>query len=331
MAPPFAGAMLCALLCALLCAPTRAGEGVDNAEAPTSVPAPAAIKITEIINLPETLANKVLLSHWFPAGGCSELRSCETCTASTAPHNTSGCIWVGCGTPEEPETGTCLQRGAAARETCELYNTSTLCPALKSPTEEPPHPHSKKPVTHAPRTTTSAPLTGSPEFHPPGFDTASFIGGIVLVLSVQAVVFFIIKFIKSKDSTYQTLAQPPQAVAATCSSLSAAPGSEATARPGLGGTLPSGPPGGRQRRSQSCQCPCPVLVSLPSARLGPPHTPLPSHRAPAHTTTMQRWLCPGLSFLPQGTPGWDMSPGSEPCPQHQLLPGWGAEQGGGGS
>uniref|UniRef100_A0A8C8BLY3 CD164 sialomucin-like 2 protein n=1 Tax=Otus sunia TaxID=257818 RepID=A0A8C8BLY3_9STRI len=54
-------------------------------------------------------------------------------------------------------------------------------------------------------TTTSAPLTGSPEFHPPGFDTASFIGGIVLVLSVQAVVFFIIKFIKSKDSTYQTL------------------------------------------------------------------------------------------------------------------------------
>lgn len=54
-------------------------------------------------------------------------------------------------------------------------------------------------------TTTSAPLTGSPEFHPPGFDTASFIGGIVLVLSIQAVVFFIIKFIKSKDSTYQTL------------------------------------------------------------------------------------------------------------------------------
>lgn len=54
-------------------------------------------------------------------------------------------------------------------------------------------------------TTTSAPLTGSPEFHPPGFDTASFIGGVVLVLCVQAVAFFVIKFIKSKDSTYQTL------------------------------------------------------------------------------------------------------------------------------
>ncbi|OPJ69840.1 CD164 sialomucin-like 2 protein isoform B [Patagioenas fasciata monilis] len=141
------------------------------------------------------------------AGECGELRSCETCTAGTAPHNVSGCVWVGCGTPEEPELGSCVQSGAAAQETCALYNTSTLCQALRSPSEEPPsRSHSKEPVTHSPRTTTtSAPLTGSPEFHPPGFDTASFIGGIVLVLSVQAVVFFIIKFIKSKDSTYQTL------------------------------------------------------------------------------------------------------------------------------
>ncbi|XP_049675677.1 CD164 sialomucin-like 2 protein isoform X1 [Accipiter gentilis] len=167
MAPPYAGALRCALLCALLCA-----QG----------PAPTR------------------------AGECSELRSCETCTASTASHNTTGCIWMGCGTPEEPEMGSCIQRGVAARETCVLYNTSTLCRALKSPTGEPPRSHSKEPATHSPRTTTtSAPLTGSPEFHPPGFDTASFIGGIVLVLSVQAVVFFIIKFIKSKDSTYQTL------------------------------------------------------------------------------------------------------------------------------
>ncbi|NWX06843.1 C16L2 protein, partial [Caloenas nicobarica] len=168
MAPPCTGTLRCALLCALLCA-----QGPE----PTR------------------------------AGECSELRSCETCTAGTASHNVTGCVWVGCGTPEEPELGSCVQRGAAARETCALYNTSTLCQALRSPTEEPPsRSHSKEPVTHSPRTTTtSAPLTGSPEFHPPGFDTASFIGGIVLVLSVQAVVFFIIKFIKSKDSTYQTL------------------------------------------------------------------------------------------------------------------------------
>nr|XP_030146235.1 CD164 sialomucin-like 2 protein isoform X4 [Taeniopygia guttata] len=167
MAPPGPGALRCALLCALLCA---------HGPAPTR------------------------------AGECGELRSCEVCTASSHPHNGTGCVWVGCGTPEEPGAGSCVQRGSAVRDTCALFNSSALCRALKSHTEEPPRSHSKEPVTHSTRTTTSsAPLTGSPEFHPPGFDTASFIGGIVLVLCVQAVAFFLIKFIKSKDSTYQTL------------------------------------------------------------------------------------------------------------------------------
>ncbi|KAM6115839.1 CD164 sialomucin-like 2 protein [Phoenicopterus ruber ruber] len=171
MAPPCAGALRCALLCALLWAqgpaPTRAGE-------------------------------------------CGELRTCETCTAGAASRNATGCVWVGWGPPRSQVRGSARRElraeGAAAQETCAFYNTSALCRALRSPTEEPQRSHSKEPTTHSPRTTTtSAPLTGSPEFHPPGFDTASFIGGIVLVLSVQAVVFFIIKFIKSKDSTYQTL------------------------------------------------------------------------------------------------------------------------------
>lgn len=44
-----------------------------------------------------------------------------------------------------------------------------------------------------------------PGAHNPGFDGASFIGGVVLVLSLQAVAFFILRFLKAKDSTYQTL------------------------------------------------------------------------------------------------------------------------------
>lgn len=44
-----------------------------------------------------------------------------------------------------------------------------------------------------------------PEAHNPGFDGASFIGGMVLVLSLQAVAFFVVRFFKAKDSTYQTL------------------------------------------------------------------------------------------------------------------------------
>ncbi|NXB49030.1 C16L2 protein, partial [Leucopsar rothschildi] len=139
------------------------------------------------------------------AGECGKLRSCEMCTGRTHPHNGTECVWVGCGTPEEP--GERLGWVGTGRGSHQSPRPLALARGpLKSHTEEPPRSHSKEPVTHPTRTTTtSAPLTGSPEFHPPGFDTASFIGGIVLVLCVQAVAFFIIKFIKSKDSTYQTL------------------------------------------------------------------------------------------------------------------------------
>ncbi|XP_042565850.1 sialomucin core protein 24 isoform X1 [Clupea harengus] len=37
------------------------------------------------------------------------------------------------------------------------------------------------------------------------FDAASFIGGIVLVVGLQAVIFFLYKFCKSKDRNYHTL------------------------------------------------------------------------------------------------------------------------------
>ncbi|XP_071309120.1 CD164 sialomucin-like 2 protein isoform X3 [Agelaius tricolor] len=145
MAPPGPAALRCALLCALLCA---------HGPAPTR------------------------------AGECGKLSSCELCTTAGRSHNGTGCVWVGCRTPEEPGAGSCVQRGSAVQGTCALYNSSALCRGT---------------------TTSSAPLTGSPEFHAPGFDTASFIGGMVLVLCLQAVAFFLFKFIKSKDSTYQTL------------------------------------------------------------------------------------------------------------------------------
>lgn len=53
--------------------------------------------------------------------------------------------------PLPTETGSCVQRGAAARETCALYNTSTLCrgnptPATRAgppgPQQPPPRPSS---------------------------------------------------------------------------------------------------------------------------------------------------------------------------------------------
>ncbi|NXE16398.1 C16L2 protein, partial [Lophotis ruficrista] len=136
------------------------------------------------------------------AGECGELRSCQTCTAGTASRNGSGCVWVGCGTPEEPG------EGGPPQPQLVLCRAQIPSPWLEHRySKDANSTHHAHPIFPVPSgtTTTSAPLTGSPEFHPPGFDTASFIGGVVLVLSVQAVVFFVIKFIKSKDSTYQTL------------------------------------------------------------------------------------------------------------------------------
>ncbi|ROL48690.1 CD164 sialomucin-like 2 protein [Anabarilius grahami] len=45
----------------------------------------------------------------------------------------------------------------------------------------------------------------SPEFSQASFDLSSFIGGIILVLVLQAGAFFAMRFLKTKDSTYETI------------------------------------------------------------------------------------------------------------------------------
>uniref|UniRef100_K7FQ90 CD164 molecule n=1 Tax=Pelodiscus sinensis TaxID=13735 RepID=K7FQ90_PELSI len=53
--------------------------------------------------------------------------------------------------------------------------------------------------------TTATGSTPKPAPHKSTFDAASFIGGIVLVLGLQAVIFFLYKFCRSKDRNYHTL------------------------------------------------------------------------------------------------------------------------------
>ncbi|NXQ53320.1 MUC24 protein, partial [Anthoscopus minutus] len=62
------------------------------------------------------------------------------------------------------------------------------------------------PATTTP-TTTGSDTTVAPVPVPrkSTFDAASFIGGIVLVLGLQAVIFFLYKFCRSKDRNYHTL------------------------------------------------------------------------------------------------------------------------------
>nr|XP_020666363.1 CD164 sialomucin-like 2 protein isoform X2 [Pogona vitticeps] len=148
-------------------------------------------------------------------GACKELESCDKCIEGVASQNITDCVWMFCQeSQKKPGTGHCVGKGEPAKEKCSFLNVTDMCEASKTTTAEPPPPTTKtppKPSTKEPEiitlstTASSPPLTGSPEFRPPGFDSASFIGGMVLVLSIQAVVFFVVRFLRSKDNTYQTL------------------------------------------------------------------------------------------------------------------------------
>ncbi|CAM4675921.1 unnamed protein product [Caretta caretta] len=181
----------------------------------------------------------LLCAPWLPlgwAGECKQLEPCERCIEGDASRNITGCVWMHCGALEEPGPGDCIGKGEATKETCSIYNVTATCPvpsapvpamvrareelwplstlfcsatlapsAWRAPTKEPQRAPTKEPEILTPGTTAGPPLTATPEFRPPGFNSASFVGGIVLVLSIQAVFYFIVKFLKSKDSTYQTL------------------------------------------------------------------------------------------------------------------------------
>ncbi|XP_061560606.1 sialomucin core protein 24 isoform X1 [Phycodurus eques] len=87
--------------------------------------------------------------------------------------------------------------------TANSTNTSTAAPApgLSTTTVAP-----TTASTNSSGSTTRSPVTSSPAPHKNStFDAASFIGGIVLVLGLQAVIFFLYKFCKSKDRNYHTL------------------------------------------------------------------------------------------------------------------------------
>ncbi|NWX72977.1 MUC24 protein, partial [Alca torda] len=119
-----------------------------------------------------------------------------------------------------PSSNTTTESSSAttpsSNTTTESSNTTTASSATT------PHPtianitnvttHAPQPttaVTPAARTTsipgTNATVTPAPSSRKSTFDAASFIGGIVLVLGLQAVVFFLYKFCKSKDRNYHTL------------------------------------------------------------------------------------------------------------------------------
>ncbi|KAM7395309.1 hypothetical protein PAMA_006873 [Pampus argenteus] len=130
--------------------------------------------------------------------GCSAL-TCASCG------DTTGCQWVNC----SASTLECRNMTLLAdNETCSYVN----CTATNSTTPSVAPTHSANFTSATASSTSTGTTKGTTPISPTPapsknstFDAASFIGGIVLVLGLQAVIFFLYKFCKSKDRNYHTL------------------------------------------------------------------------------------------------------------------------------
>ncbi|KAF7694286.1 sialomucin core protein 24 [Silurus meridionalis] len=167
----------------------------------------------------------VLFSSTAAETNCTVLKSCTKCS------NTSGCAWMTCSdavlscyinttancntTACSSVTSTTPAATTTANATTAASNTSTTTTASTPGNTTASTPGnttaSNTTSTVSQPTSSTTPSNGtSPTVVPPPkknstFDAASFIGGIVLVLGLQAVIFFLYKFCKSKDRNYHTL------------------------------------------------------------------------------------------------------------------------------
>ncbi|XP_045150441.1 sialomucin core protein 24 [Echinops telfairi] len=136
---------------------------------------------------------------------CESQHSCVSCFNVSLVRST--CFWIEC---KDAKKSYCSSNSSVSD--CQVVNKTELCsvptPLPTNSTAKPttqPSPtsaHTAVPTTDLTNTTvtpTSQPGRKST------FDAASFIGGIVLILGVQAVVFFLYKFCKSKERNYHTL------------------------------------------------------------------------------------------------------------------------------
>ncbi|OCT80387.1 sialomucin core protein 24 isoform X1 [Xenopus laevis] len=147
------------------------------------------------------------------SAACEDFKTCEICTNNGTNLNCSwvscnasadssyctnetlntNCTVVSCAEPSPVPSSTAATSPAASTSSNQTTPASTTLPAstaAKNGTETP---------------STSQPVTPTSPSKKGTFDAASFIGGIVLVLGIQAVIFFLYKFCKAKDRNYHTL------------------------------------------------------------------------------------------------------------------------------
>ncbi|XP_006013457.1 sialomucin core protein 24 [Latimeria chalumnae] len=154
---------------------------------------------------------------------CGNFTSCDNCVGRNSENRTI-CLWMSC----KGSNDTCVNSSVA---NCTAFNVTSMCTANENITTVSPKntssaatasttevtastngsvatmPTSTAKVITSPATdkTNSTVMPTTPVAKKSTFDAASFIGGIVLVLGIQAVIFFLYKFCKSKDRNYHTL------------------------------------------------------------------------------------------------------------------------------
>ncbi|XP_028624883.1 sialomucin core protein 24 isoform X2 [Grammomys surdaster] len=144
-----------------------------------------------------------------PPETCDSFSNCVSCINAAITNNLT-CVWIEC---KEANRTYC---SSETETNCTRVNRTDQC-SVPPPTTPVPTNSTAKPTTRpssptpTPSVVTSAGTanttltpTSQPE-RKSTFDAASFIGGIVLVLGVQAVIFFLYKFCKSKERNYHTL------------------------------------------------------------------------------------------------------------------------------
>ncbi|XP_008575644.1 PREDICTED: sialomucin core protein 24 [Galeopterus variegatus] len=118
---------------------------------------------------------------------CESHNSCMSCLNGSIANTT--CFWIEC----KGDKSYCSDNSTLS--SCHVMNSTDSC-SVGTPS---PVPTNSTGTTNTTLTPTAQPTRKST------FDAASFIGGIVLVLGVQAVIFFLYKFCKSKERNYHTL------------------------------------------------------------------------------------------------------------------------------
>lgn len=116
--------------------------------------------------------------------------------------NDRNCLWVECANASGTSVKFCVNTTDSRAVGCIAVGTCAAPANISTTTENP--------VTTTNTTETSAnvtvtTLTPTPTKRTYTFDAASFIGGIVMVLVLQILIFFIYKFFKFRDINYGTL------------------------------------------------------------------------------------------------------------------------------